>query len=164
MKKPQVVILNLTIVIAIAAAVIAFVVFTDFQTTDDYYNDAGAGKENAIGSVTITIRCDAVPDKSAEHIPDDGVILEVTEFEIEEGDTVYDVLINATAKNKLHLETGGGEGSPYVKGINNLYEYDFGDMSGWGYYVNGESPSVGCGEYILSPGDRIEWVYFCGLS
>jgi hypothetical protein len=25
------------------------------------------------------------------------------------------------------------------------------------YYVNGESPSVGCGEYRVKPGDRIEW-------
>jgi hypothetical protein len=27
------------------------------------------------------------------------------------------------------------------------------------YLVNGESPSVGAGSYILKDGDRVEWIY-----
>ena len=47
----------------------------------------------------------------------------------------------------------------YISGINYLYEFDFGDLSGWMYRVNDTAPSVGCGEYHLSDGDFIEWLY-----
>ncbi|MGM9626294.1 MAG: DUF4430 domain-containing protein [Eubacteriales bacterium] len=45
-----------------------------------------------------------------------------------------------------------------------LYEFDFGDLSGWIYKVNGETPSVGCGDYVLSDGDEIAWLYTCDLG
>ena len=53
---------------------------------------------------------------------------------------------------------------PYIAGINYIYEMDFGDLSGWVYHVNGITPSRGCGEYVLEPGDRIEWLYTCELG
>ena len=155
---------NFFVIGIVAAASIIFVLITNFQSADDYYNQSGTEKSNSIGTVTITIRCDTVPDKSAEHIPDDGVILDVSTFEIEEGDTVYDVLSEATAKNKIHLETSGSADSAYVEGINNIYEFYFGDLSGWMYFVNGESPSVGCGEYVLSDDDEIRWLYTCDIG
>ena len=52
----------------------------------------------------------------------------------------------------------------YVSGIGNLYEFDFGGLSGWVYSVNGRMPSVSCGEYVLSDGDKIEWMYTCDLG
>lgn len=153
------------IVIGIFTAVsIVFVLITNFQSTDSYYNQSGTDKSNSIGTVSITIRCDTVPDKSAEHIPDDGVILDVCTFEIEDGDTVFDVLSEAAAKNKIHLETNGSADSAYVEGISNIYEFDFGNLSGWMYFVNGESPSVSCGEYVLSDEDEIEWLYTCDIG
>ena len=155
---------NYIVIGIVAAAAIVFVLITNFQSADDYYNQSGTEKSNSIGTVTMTIRCDTVPDKSAEHIPDDGVILDVSTFEIEEGDTVYDVLLEATAKNKIHLETGGNSDSAYVEGISNIYEFDFGDLSGWMYFVNGESPSVSCGEYVLSDDDAIQWLYTCDIG
>lgn len=155
---------NYIVIGIVAAAAIVFVLITNFQSTDNYYNQSAIDKSNSIGTVTMTIRCDTVPDKSAEHIPDDGVILDVSTFEIEEGDTVYDVLLEATAKNKIHLETGGNSDSAYVEGINNIYEFDFGDFSGWMYFVNGESPSVSCGEYVLSDDDAIQWLYTCDIG
>lgn len=152
-------------VIGIAAVVtIAVVLMTNFQSADSYYNRQSEKKQNVTGTVTITIRCDTVPDKSAEHIPDDGIILDTLTLEIEEGETVYEVLSEATAKNKIHLETVGNADSAYVKGISNIYEFDFGDLSGWMYFVNGSSPSVGCGEYTLSPGDKISWLYTCNMG
>ena len=155
---------NFLVIGIVAAGAIVFVLVTNFQSTDSYYNQSGRDKSNSIGRVSITIRCDTVPDKSAEHIPDDGVILDVSTFEIEDGDTVYDVLLEATAKNKIHLETGGGSDSAYVEGISNIYEFDFGDLSGWMYFVNGESPSVSCGEYVLSDNDAIQWLYTCDIG
>lgn len=155
---------NFIVILGAAAAAIIVVLATDFKTTTDYYNSAATTKENATGTVTLSIRCNTIPDKTAEHIPDDGIILDETKIEIENGDTVYDILVNAAAKNKIHLETTGSKESVYVKGINNIYEFDFGNLSGWIYHVNGETPSVSCGEYAANDGDIIEWLYSCELG
>ena len=151
------------IVILIAAAGMVFVLLTNFESAESHYN-AEIQKENAIGTVSISIRCDTVKDKNGKYIPADGVILEKTVFEIEADDTVYDILSEACAKNKIHLETKGGADSAYVEGINNIYEMDFGDLSGWMYFVNGDSPSVSCGEFKLKDGDEIEWYYTCEIG
>lgn len=155
---------NFILVGVIAAVAVVFVLVTNFQSTESYYNQAGGVKSDSIGTVSITIRCDTITDRTADHIPDDGMLLDLTEVEIEDGDTVYDVLVNVTAKNKIHLETAGSGAAPYVQGIGNIYEFDFGDLSGWMYFVNGESPSVSCGEYILKTSDNIEWLYTCNLG
>lgn len=49
----------------------------------------------------------------------------------------------------------------YIEGIGYIYEFDCGDMSGWLYYVNGKSPSVGCSLYYLKSGDEILFYYIC---
>jgi len=154
---------------AVAAAGIVFVLVTDFQSTDSYYTGEKKYKENAVGTVTMTIRCDTVADRcDHEFIPEDGIILDVTEFDIEEGETVYDILIEAARAYRIQVENRGSSGSAhgmvYIAGINYLYEMDFGDLSGWVYHVNGITPSRGCGEYELSDGDRIEWLYTCELG
>ena len=51
----------------------------------------------------------------------------------------------------------------YVRGIASLCEFDFGDLSGWTYTVNGERPSVGCGACTLHDGDRVMWLYTVNL-
>ena len=51
--------------------------------------------------------------------------------------------------------------SYYVEGINNLYEFDCGEQSGWMYAVNGWYPNYGCSAYTLSDGDVIGWAYTC---
>ena len=55
-------------------------------------------------------------------------------------------------------------GGAYIRGINNLYEYDCGSVSGWMYKVNGDFPNVGCSDYKLSEGDSIEFLYSCDLG
>ena len=142
---------NYLLVAIVGAMVIAIVLFTNFQSTDEYYSDAGKLKENAIGTVTISINCDEVSEN--------GKILEDTKYQIESGDTVYDILLEATKDNKIHLDTGGENDTVYVKGLNNIYEFDFGEASGWKYSVNGEEPSESSGQYELSPNDIIEWYY-----
>lgn len=144
---------NFILIFAVAAAAVCVVVFTDVRSADSYYQSVGADKENAIGTVTLTVRCDTVSEN--------GIIIDTAELDIEEGETVYDVLLQATAARKIQLET---DGSNYVKGINNIYEFDHGDLSGWVYHVNGESPSVGCGEYVLEDGDEVEWLYTLDLG
>jgi len=54
--------------------------------------------------------------------------------------------------------------SVYIAGINNLYEFDCGELSGWMYRVNGWFPNYGCSAYTLKQGDVIEWLYTCDLG
>ena len=148
--------------VAVSAAVV-FVLLTDFQSADTFYgaNDSGG----SVGAVTLEIRCDtAVGKLDSEYIPKDGCILKETKFDLKKGDTVYDVLIKAAKKYGIQTDISGGRELAYVKGINYLYEFDCGDLSGWTYLVNGESPSVGCGEYTLSDGDKVDWLYTCNLG
>lgn len=147
----------------IAAALLAFVSLTDFQSAEDYYGGGAVRKENAIGAVTLEIRCDTVAGRAA-HIPEDGVLLPETSFAIEAGDTVYDILTEAAQRCSLHMESTGAPGMLYIAGIGHVYEFDFGDLSGWMMFVNGESPSVGCDQYTLADGDRIQWLYSCDMG
>lgn len=156
---------NLIAIVVIAILAMLFVHFTDFKSPDEYYNEKSNAKENSIGTVTMTIRCDTIVGKDdSQHIPADGIILDTTEFEIEEGDTVYDVLIEAARKYNIQTENNGSEEMAYIAGINYIYEYDFGDLSGWIFYVDGESSSTGCSSYKLSGGEKIEWLYTCELG
>ena len=151
------------LIAAAAALVICIVVFTDVQTADNYYS-AVPEKGETVGTVTMQIRCDKIKDQKADHIPEDGVILDTTEFAIDSDDTVYDILTEAARKYTLHLESTGGDGMKYMSGINYIYELAYGDLSGWVYLVNGERPSVGCDAYKLSDGDVIEWHYSLELG
>ena len=120
-------------------------------------------------TVTITIRCDTavnngmhLESKWAGIVPASGVILPVTTVEIEEGDTVFDVLSYVCDKYKIHMSYRGGTSSGcYVEGINNLYEFDGGRWSGWMYCVNDWYPNYGCSRYALQQGDEICWMYTC---
>lgn len=155
--------------IVIGAAVlfaIAAVLFIDISSADEYYSGEVKDKENVTGTVTLEIRCDTIAGKTdSEYIPDDGVILKAAEFDIEAGDTVFDILTEAAQTYGIHIEYSGSSASAaYVSGINNIYEFDFGDLSGWVFHVNGKTSSVGCGEYVLSDGDEVEWLYSCELG
>lgn len=137
------------------------VAVTDLQSADTYYDDLPKPKENVVGSVTLTIRCDEIVGRSdASHIPADGVILQTTSFSIAEGETVYDILIEAAQTHRIAIDHSGG----YFAGIGHLYELDFGSLSGWTYRVNGEYATVGSTEYVLSDGDVIEWIYTTELD
>lgn len=156
---------NFIAVLIVTAAAIGFVCLTDFRSAEDYYSGESSVREDAACTVTMTIRCDTIAGKSdASHIPADGVMLETTEFAIAEGDTVFDVLTMAAQRCGIQMEYSGTPEMAYVSGIGYLYEFDFGDLSGWVFHVNGEAPSVGCGEYILQDGDEIAWLYTCDLG
>lgn len=151
---------NFLAVLLIAAALIALVLLTDFQSADSYYTGALPDKPDPIGTVTLTIRCDAaIVQAAAAHLPADGVILPATELPIAPGDTVFTVLTEAAQAFGIHLESSGSAGMRYLRGIANLYEFSCGDLSGWMYVVNGTAPSVGCDQYALTDGDAILWAY-----
>lgn len=54
--------------------------------------------------------------------------------------------------------------SAYIQGINYLYEFSCGNLSGWMYRVNGEFPSYGISRYQLKDKDELELVYTCDLG
>ena len=65
---------------------------------------------------------------------------------------------------KLQMQYKGSNGGQYIQGINNLYEFDVGSLSGWMYSVNGWFPNYGCSRYALQYGDVVYWVYTCDLG
>lgn len=99
-------------------------------------------------------------------LPADGVIYSVRTVSFSEGESVFDVLLRETKKNKIHMEFEMTPiyNSNYIEGINNLYEFDCGELSGWMYKVNGWFPNYGCSRYLLKDGDKIEWMYTCDLG
>lgn len=160
---------NFIFIAAIAGIGIVIVLLTDISSAEEYYNGEKKHKESAVGTVTMEIRCDTIAGRTdSEYVPDDGVILPPTAFDIEAGDTVFDILTEAAQTYGIQVENKGSAGSAhgmvYIAGINYIYEFDFGDLSGWVYHVNGITPSRSCGEYELSDGDRIEWLYTCEVG
>ena len=119
---------------------------------------------------TISIDCktmlnnmNSVAENKKAIVPSDGVILAATSVTFYDGESVLDVLKRVTKKNNIQMEFKGssGYGGAYVEGIANLYEFDCGNLSGWEYNVNGWYPNYGCGNYIVSDGDVIQWRYTC---
>ena len=150
---------------------------TNIQSVDEYYlthiDDIRPDSE----TVTISIRCDTVLSnlddldpalKQGDYIPSDGVILPPTEYVLRPGDTVFDILDRAVRYNKIQMEYQGSDensyGSVYIRGINYLYEFSCGPLSGWMYRVDGEYPNFGCSKYELKDGQNIEWIYTCDLG
>lgn len=124
-------------------------------------------------SCTLSVRCDTIlknmdwldPDK-VELVPADGVIFAEQTVTFYEGESVFNVLQREMKKAKIHMEFQNTPmyNSAYIEGINNLYEFDCGELSGWMYKVNGWFPNYGCSRYQLKAGDKIEWVYTCDLG
>ena len=160
---------NFLFVLAACAALTALIAVTNISTAGDYYSGDGSTKQEIIGTVRMTIRCDTVKDRlNSKYIPASGVILPLTEFALGKGETAFDLLTRAARANKIQVENRGSSfgahGLAYIAGINYLYEFDFGDLSGWIYHVNGMPPSVNSGEYELKDGDLVEWLYTCDLG
>lgn len=155
---------NFIFVFTVAAVVLMILIFTNFQSAGDYYKDTTPEKP-AVGTVTMSIRCDTVAGKTeSEHIPKDGIILPATELQLFEGDSVYDALIRAAKRYSIQTDSAGTLFGAYVSGINYLYEFDFGELSGWVFHINGASSNISCGEYKLTDGDVIEWIYSLNLG
>ena len=120
----------------------------------------------SISCATILSNMDKC-DKSKQFlVPSDGVILPSTTVTFSEGESVYDVLQRLCRENGIHMESSWTPiyNSAYVEGINNLYEFDVGKLSGWMYSVNSWFPNYGCSRYALQNGDVVNWVYTCDLG
>ncbi len=147
----------------IAAVLIAVICFVDIQAPEDYYTPGNAPAGESMGSAMLEIRCDVLPEGS-ENVPADGSILPKTAFPIYAGDTVYDLLTRAAREHRLQLDTSGAPGMVYVSGLQYLYEQAHGELSGWMFFVNGQSASRSCDQYTVQDGDSILWAYTCQMG
>ena len=149
-------------VVAFAACVILLLLWVvKIQTPQQYYDSLKVSEKDAVGTVTLSIRCDTVAGENG--LPADGILLAPVKIPFKKGDSVYTALVTAAADAGLPLDTGLGTGG-YVRGIGALHEFDFGSLSGWMYYVNGEAPSESSGAHPLRDGDVIEWRYTRNLG
>lgn len=98
---------------------------------------------------------DLIPEEKQAILPENGILLE-KEVSFSEGENAYDVVLRTLQKEKLHYEA---DSTKYFLGIGNLYAGDCGELSGWLYSVNGESPTVGASQYILQDGDVLRFYY-----
>ena len=124
-------------------------------------------------AITLSVYCDTIlgnmhllNKEKWELVPEDGVILPPTEAVAYEGESVFNILQREMKRAGIHMEFMNTPiyNSAYIEGINNLYEFDTGELSGWMYAVNGWYPNYGCSRYRLKPGDVVEWRYTCDLG
>ncbi|MGI6727061.1 MAG: DUF4430 domain-containing protein [Anaerovoracaceae bacterium] len=127
-------------------------------------------KEKETHQCTFSITCKTVFDHldtlepaKRKILPADGIIYTPKVLNFSKGDSVFDLLLRETKAKKIHMEYSSNPTfkSNYIEGINNLYEFDCGPLSGWTYKVNGKTIGYGSSNYILSDGDVVEWIYTC---
>lgn len=171
MRKDLVILAFIALFIAVLAS------GTKIQTKEEYYlthiDDITTDSE----TVFITIEASTILDnweqldpmlQSEKYVPKEGIIVEKTEYVLRPNDTVFDVLERTVRHHQIHMEFQGANenafGSVYIQGINHLYEFSAGPLSGWMYAVNGEYPDYGVSKYVLQDGDEIEFHYTCDLG
>ncbi len=134
---------------------------------------------------TLTIECrtilnntDSLKVEKKKYIPADGIIINLAECEILEGDTVFSVLKRVCENNSCEMNCSYCQksGIPieynytpafnnyYIEGIHHLYEKDCGYLSGWMYSVNGVFPTTGISTYKVKEGDNISILYTCDMG
>lgn len=112
----------------------------------------GSSNTSSSNSITVTLAIRGVKG---------AVICDAQSLTVRENSTVFTVLRDYARQTGLEFSYTGGVKSAYVTGIDGLYEFDYGNQSGWLYRVNGDfaAASVSCGSYPVHEGDRIEWLY-----
>ena len=117
----------------------------------------------SISCATVLDNIDILDKSKKEIIPEDGWIIKPVTVTFNEGESVFDVLKQVCRDNKIQLEFSFTPiyNSSYIEGINNLYEFDCGSLSGWTYEVNDWFPNYGCSRYEVKNGDVIEWHFTC---
>lgn len=117
----------------------------------------------SINCSTVFDNLDKIDKEILKVLPNDGWIYPAKEIEFKDDESVFDILLRITKQEKIHMESNSNPvlKSKYVEGINNLYEFDAGELSGWTYKVNGKGMGYGSSSSYLKDGDIVEWVYTC---
>lgn len=168
---------NIILILCALLLITLVVVGTDIQSVDEYYLANIDNITETSKTVYLTVDCTSVLEnykdltpslKNSNIIPSTGYIIEKTEYVLRDKDTVFDILNRSLRYNKIHFDYQGAMensfNTVYVKGINNLYEYDCGPLSGWTYSVNDTFPIKGMSDYILKDKDDIKVVFSCSIG
>ncbi len=120
----------------------------------------------SISCATILNNMDELDPAKKDLVPSDGWILKPKTVVFNEGESVFDILQRVCKEQKIHMEATFTPmyNSSYIEGINNIYEFDCGSLSGWRYAVNGWYPNYGSSRYPVQNGDIIEFNYTCSLG
>ena len=102
------------------------------------------------GTITVSLRIEAIE----ECIYYDNAI------KIAAGSTVADLMkIISDMEGTPYIAIINGEFGAYVGFIDDLMEFEYGEMSGWNYRVNDIAPSFGISLYTLKDGDCVVYYY-----
>lgn len=129
---------------------------TSNKDTDSKEEKSVDSTEKTDGKITVYIEI-----RNTTYGGHRSVILSETSYRTDAGKSVYDVLYNTCRNKGIHLDAGyeSTYATTYVKGIDHLYEYDAGSLSGWMYKVNGSFVNYGSSSYKVKNKDRIVWLY-----
>ncbi|WP_163971600.1 DUF4430 domain-containing protein [Oceanobacillus halotolerans] len=120
------------------------------KTTDN--NDKKSNDESSQPKKTVTISITTPGDVK-------GTILPSTQVAMKDGDTVLDVTQKIAKEKGIQLSVRGSNATAYMEGIDNLYEFDEGPLSGWLIRVDGVLIDRSTGDYPVEPGQSIQWIY-----
>ncbi|MFQ9984565.1 MAG: DUF4430 domain-containing protein [Lachnospiraceae bacterium] len=167
---------DLFLIIPLALLIILAILFIRIESVDTFESGAEPTASSTI-SVTLSIDCETILSnmelldpalREGGYIPEDGILLPKTTFEIPDNSTVYDLLVAAARKYNMQMEYQGSDqnryGSVYIQGIGHIYEFSCGSLSGWMYLVNNDAVQQGCNLYTLSEGDEVAFRFTCDLG
>ncbi len=144
-KKKKITVPEGALLLAIAAGISCFIIFSTFETPGEYYDRNLPEITENSRTAMLTI------DKNGETVLGG-------EYVILDGDTVFALLVRAAGAAGISMDYTSGT-SAYISSIDGLGEGDMGPYSGWMYSVNGIAPGVSCGAYDLQDGDIVLFYY-----
>lgn len=119
-------------------------------------SNSSSSNGNSQGTSTSSTASSAVTvSVSVSSSAADGRVSGSAHPTFKKGATAYDALC-ATG---LSVGTKSSQYGLYVSAIGGLAEFEYGGKSGWMYSVNGSTPNVSCGKYVLKDGDTVSWYY-----
>lgn len=148
--------------------VVGLVFGVKIESVDQYYlrNTENITEDSEV--VYLQIECKVLLDDQENIkqslldegiIPSDGIFLKEKTLVLRNKDTVFSILKRASRYYQFQLEYEGLQGSYYIEGIYNLYEFDCGSLSGWLFYINGERSGQSSDKVYLKNGDKVVLKY-----
>lgn len=141
---------NFILLFLVTCLLLGLLSFVKIQTPEQFYQPPAQTQES-VGTVTVTIRCRTLDTEK--------IFLEDLVVSLYPQDSVYDITLRAAKIAGLILSWKGTGSFAYLHGVENVYEFQHGELSGWMYFVNGIEAGVGCGQYRPLDGDCILWEY-----
>ncbi|AVM42964.1 DUF4430 domain-containing protein [Fastidiosipila sanguinis] len=102
---------------------------------------------------------DSISEDVVKKVPESGYLTKSKKISVEKGSSAWDVVKNYLDENNIPYDAQESQFGVYIKGVNNIHEFDAGKNSGWMYNVNGKTPNVGVSGYTLTDGDKVKLFY-----